>query len=498
MPNFLSALSTLFSLEGLLFIGVGCLVGMVLGAIPGLGGELAITILLPMTFSMNPNIAIGMLVSIWVGSTSGGFIGSILLGIPGTPSSVSTCYDGYAMTKNGEVSRALSIGTLSNFLGTFPSILIAMFLCPVIAAFAVKMGPWEYFALALMAISLVVSMSGGKVRKGFIAAAMGLLVTQIGYSPISSTPRFNFGSYYLAGGFGFMTVLVGLFACTMISTAYAKKDYSGQKTFTGKIDKFHVSKSDLLGNIPNIIRSFLIGLGIGILPGMGAAISNVVAYSVAKASSKTPEKFGTGCSEGIFAPEVSNNAAVGGAVIPMISLGIPGDGTTAVLLSGLVIQGVDAGPLLQTSHPVFTYMIFLAALFAATFSLVTEILGIRAFPKLLKAPYHYLYPAILVLSLLGTFTNAGNLFSVYAILIFAVIGLWFSYAGIPATPFILSFILGPTLESNFRKAISYSHGDYLCFFKRPASCVLMLIAIFAIVFSVVKPAWDAHKAKKQA
>ena len=496
MTHFVEALTTLFSFEGLLFIGVGCVVGLLLGAIPGLGGELAITVMLPVTYSMNPNIAIGMLVSIWVGSTSGGFIGSILLGIPGTPSSVSTVYDGYTMTKNGDVTRALSIGTLSNFLGTLPSVLIAMLLCPVIASYAVKMGPWEYFALGLMSIALVVSMSNGRIFKGFISAAIGLLVTQVGYSPISSTPRFTFGTYYLAGGFNMMSVLVGMFACTMISTSFAKREYLA-RNFNGKIGKFHVPLKDLKENIGNIIRSFLIGLGIGILPGMGAAISNVVAYSVSKASSKEPDRYGTGIAAGIFAPEVSNNAAVGGAVVPMISLGIPGDGTTALLLSGLLIQGVNAGPLLQTSHPVFTYMIFLAALFAAIASLILEIVGIKAFPLMLKAPYHYLYPAILVLSLLGTYTNSGNLFALYMVVFFAVIGLWFNYADIPGTPFLLSFILGKTLESNFRKAISYSHGDYLCFFKRPASCVLLIIAIVAITVSLVKPLLNQYKQKQE-
>ena len=466
---------------------VGNLVGLVLGAIPGLSGGLAITILLPVTFTMNSNVAIAMLISIWVGSCSGGFIGSILLGIPGTPSSLSTCYDGYAMTKKGEVTRALSIGTVANFLGTVPSILLAMLACPLIAKYAVKMGPWEYFALGLLAITLVASLSRGKMLKGFISAAIGLFVTQVGISPISATPRFTFGTFYLSGGFNMISVLTGMFAGAMILTDFAKGETGASGSFNGKIGHFVLPVKEFLSNIGNTIRSFLIGLGIGFLPGMGAALSNVIAYTLAKNGSKTPEEFGKGCPDGIIAPEVANNASIGGAIIPMIALGIPGDGTTALLLGGLTIHGIEAGPLLQKNHPVFVQIIFIAALLGAIVSLIVEIMGIRAFPMLLKAPYHYLYPAILVVSFLGAYTNAGNMFAVFMAVLFTALGIWMNYAGMPATPFILSYVLGTTIESNFRKAVSYAKGDYTRFFTRPVSCILIVIAIVSVLWPYIKP-----------
>lgn len=486
MTDFINALGVLLTPYCLAMMLGGGLIGLILGAIPGLSGAMAITIILPLTFGMDSNVAIATLIAIWVGSCSGGYIGSILLGIPGTPSSLATCYDGYAMTKKGEVTRALSAGTVANFIGTVPSILIAMIACPLISSWAVKMGPWEYFALGLMAITLVVGLSRGKMFKGFISAAIGLLITQIGYAPISSTPRFTFGSYYLAGGFNMVCVLTGLFAGCMIMHDYAKGETGVSGIFSGKIERFHLPLKDITNNIKNMIRSFLIGLGIGFLPGMGASLSNVVAYTIEKNNSKHPEEFGKGCVDGIFAPEVSNNAAIGGAIIPMIALGIPGDGTTALLLGGLTIHGIEAGPLMQRNHPVFVYMIFMAAVFAAIIALIVEIFGIRAFPLLLKAPYHYLYPAILVLSLTGVYTNAGNVFAVFMAMVFTALGLWMGYAGIPTTPFILAYVLGSTLETNFRKAVSFSRGDLTMFFKRPVSCILLIIAILSIVWPYIQ------------
>ncbi|MBQ8934001.1 MAG: tripartite tricarboxylate transporter permease [Lachnospiraceae bacterium] len=486
MADFISAIQILASPLCLVLCLGGCLLGIILGAIPGLSGSLAITILLPMTFSMDSTIAIAMLISIWVGSCSGGFIGAILLGIPGTPSSVATCYDGYAMTKKGEVTRALSIGTVSNFIGTVPSIIIAMIACPVISSFAVKMGPWEYFGLGFMAIAMVIGISKGQLKKGLISAAIGLLLTQVGYSPVSSTPRFMFGSTQLAGGFNMISVVVGLFAGSMIFMDYASGGDAESRQFKGEIGRFFFPAKDFAENIVNVIRSFLIGLGIGFLPGMGSGLSNVMAYALAKSGSKRGDEFGTGVPDGIIAPEVANNASVGGAIIPMISLGIPGDTTTALLLAGLTIHGIEAGPLMQKYEPVFTNMIFVAAIVGAVAALLIEIVGIRVFPQLLKAPYHYLYPAILILCLVGVYSNSQNMFAVYCALGFTALGIWMSYAGIPQTPFILAFVLGTTLEGNFRKAISYAKGDWFAFFTRPVSCIFLVIGIAMIVWPLVK------------
>lgn len=463
MADVLSALALLFEPSTFIMCFVGMLVGVILGAIPGLAAGLAITVMLPISFTMKSTQAFALLMSIWVGGCSGSFIGSILLGIPGTPSSLATTFDGYAMTKKGQATRALSIGTLSNFLGTAPSIIIAMIACPLIASVAVKMGPWEYFALSFMAITLVVSISKGNMVKGFIGAGMGLLLTQVGYAPISSTERFTFGSYYLASGFSMSCVMIGIFAGSLIIMNYAHGVNGPKSSFDGKLTGFKIEKGDFSSNIPNIIRSFLIGLG-------------------------------TGIPDGIWAPEVANNASVGGAVIPMIALGIPGDGTTAMLLGGLTIHGIQPGPLMQQNNPVFTYMIFLSALLAAILCLLVEIFGIRWFPKLLDAPYHFLYPAILALCLLGVYIETFNIANIIMACFFIAVGLYMMYAGIPTTPFILSFVLGSQMENYFRKAISYGKGDWTLFFTRPVSCILLIVAVGSVFVPLIKE----HLAKKKA
>lgn len=345
-----------------------------------------------------------------------------------------------------------------------------------------------------MAITLVVSISKGNMVKGFIGAGMGLLLTQVGYAPISSTERFTFGSYYLASGFSMSCVMIGIFAGSLIIMNYAHGVNGPKSSFDGKLTGFKIEKGDFSSNIPNIIRSFLIGLGIGFLPGMGAALSNMVSYATAKNSSKHPEEFGTGIPDGIWAPEVANNASVGGAVIPMIALGIPGDGTTAMLLGGLTIHGIQPGPLMQQNNPVFTYMIFLSALLAAILCLLVEIFGIRWFPKLLDAPYHFLYPAILALCLLGVYIETFNIANIIMACFFIAVGLYMMYAGIPTTPFILSFVLGSQMENYFRKAISYGKGDWTLFFTRPVSCILLIVAVGSVFVPLIKE----HLAKKKA
>jgi len=280
---------------------------------------------------------------------------------------------------------------------------------------------------------------------------------------------------------------MGLFAGGMVIMNYARGNAGIKEKFDSRIDAFRFPWKDLKDNIANIIRSFLIGLGIGFLPGMGASLSNLVAYAVAKNNSKRSDEFGTGVPDGVFAPEVANNASLGGAIIPMIALGIPGDGTTALLLGGLTIFGVESGPLLMKNDPVFAYMIFVAALFGAVFALVFEIIGIRYFPLLLKTPFHYLYPAIMVLCFMGAYINSFNMFTVMAAFVFTLFGMWMNYAGLPSTPFILAFVLGKNLEMNLRKGVTYSRGSFLPFLTRPVSAIFLLVAVLSVAWPFIKP-----------
>ncbi len=341
MDMFFAGFLPLFQPLTFLLVFSATALGIVLGAIPGLSGGLGVALLLPVTFGMDPHMGLAMLIGIWVGGVSGAMIGSILLGIPGSPSAIATCFDGYPMTKNGEAVKALGAGITASFIGTFFSILIATFLSPIIADLALKLGPWEYFSLGFCAIALVAALSKENIFKGLAAAGIGLMLSSVGFAPIDGYPRFAFGNYFLNGGFDLISLMLGLFAIKQIVTDYARNQQDLPEVDMKNISGFGVSLKEFTSNIWNMVRSFFIGLWIGFLPGMGAALSNMVAYAQAKSSSKHPEKFGKGCIDGVFASEISNNSSVGGSLIPMVALGIPGDGTTAILLGGLMIHGIQ-------------------------------------------------------------------------------------------------------------------------------------------------------------
>lgn len=475
---------------------VGIIAGVVFGAVPGLGGGLLTVLVLPLTYKLDPVVAIAFLCAIYVGGTSGSFIGSVLMGIPGDVASVSTVFDGYEFTKQGDPVRALSACTVANFLGTVPSMIVCMIACPVISAIALKLGPWEFFALGFFAITLIISLSKDNLFKGLMAAGIALLIKSVGMAPVCGTQRFTFGSYYLAGGIGLSPMMLGVFAGTTILLEYARNEKADTSSIV-KVSRFRWPGADLAKNVVNIIRSWVIGLVIGILPGMGSGLSNVVAYASAKSGSKHPEEFGKGCIDGVIAPEVANNASVGGALIPFISLGIPGDGSTAILLGALTVQGVVTGPLMIRNYPSVVYMIYISCIIAATLVMLFEIIGMPIFPSILKIPYHFLYPAIVVLIFLGAYASTGNLFAIITCIAMMLIGLFMAWAELPTTPFILAFVLGDLLETNLRRAISYSSTGWVNFFTRPVSCALIVIAVLSVVWSFVGPSIKAKFSAKK-
>lgn len=487
MDFIVSSLEFLIQPTNFLIILAANVIGIVLGAIPGLSGGLGITIMLPVTFAMGPLKSISMLTSIWIGGVSGSFISAVLVGIPGSGSSIPTCFDGYPMTKNGEAIKALGIGIIASFIGTFFSALIAVFLSPIIADLALKMGPWEYFALCFFAIMLVVSLSKGNMFKGLASAFIGLLLSSIGASPIDGSLRFTYGFPYISGGLNLVGVMLGFFAVQQVLVAHGKGTKDMPNVDMGNITGFGISLKEIASNIVNIVRSFLIGVWIGFLPGMGSSLASMVSYGQARNSSKQPEKFGTGHSEGVWASEVANNAGIGGSVIPLIALGIPGDGTAALLLAALTIQGLQPGPLLLTSNPDIAYMIFTVILVSAVLIFFVQFFGVRLFPLILKLPYHYLFSVIITVCFVGAYTASNTLFNIVLMLILAVIGLLMEWGGIPSSPLLLGFILGPMVELNFRKAVSYSeHGGYLEFFTRPVSGIILLLTFGSLFWPLIK------------
>lgn len=478
----------------ILLLLAGNVVGMIFGAIPGLSGTLAVMLFMPLTYSMEAGAAIVFLLSLWVGGCSGAFIGSVLLGIPGSASAVATCFDGYPMSKSGKAGKALAIGMMASFIGTFFSAIAGAFLSQTVADIAFMLGPWEYFGLCFVAITMVLAISEGNMFKGLTSACIGLLLASVGFSPIDAEPRFVFDNMYLMGGLGMTVVLIGVFGVSSIILAYGKGFDPLPEVDTKSIKGLGITFQEIKSNLVNIIRSWVIGLGIGFLPGMGAGLSNLVAYSSAKNASKTPELFGKGNPEGVWASEVSNNAAIGGSMIPMAALGIPGDSTTALLIGALTIHGLEMGPMVFRNSGNIVYLMFFVVALCAIVCLILQALGMRVFPLILKVPYHYMYPALLIISFISAYVDSSSLYKCGMMLVFSVIGILMAFGGLPTSPLILAFILGPTLESNMLKAFQNT-GTAATFFTRPLSCVFMIIGIGCIFSPILKSVYGKWKKK---
>ena len=498
MDYFQYVLNALFQPFNLTLLFSGVIIGIIFGAIPGLTGALAIVLLLPFTFMMKSEPAIILLVSIYIGGISGGFIASTLIGIPGTPASIATTLEAWPLAKKGGTVKALGIGIVASFIGTFFSGIIAMFLSPVIAEVAVKLGPWEFFGLCLLAISLIISLSEGDVLKGLAAACIGFLMGSVGFAPVCGTPRFTFGILNLGSGFTLSATMMGFLAVRQVLVDYGKKNITLPEVPQQKIRGLGFTAKEFFANGWNMIRSFFIGLGIGFLPGMGSGISSFVAYAQAKSASKHPEEYGNGTIEGIFATETANNATIGGAVVPMIALGIPGDSTTALLLGALTIQGLEPGPLLMVNNPHFAYVLFGALLLGAIVTLIAQILGMRFFPKLLNIKFVYMFPVIMLLCFIGAFSDANSIFNVGMVVVCGLLGFLLTWGKFPITPLVLAYILSPMLETYLRRGISYTDAGFLTFFTRPVSAILMLVAVLAVIQAFLKPVLKKRKEEKKA
>lgn len=489
----LTVLGNLFQISNPAIITGGVLLGVIFGAVPGLSATTGIALMLPVSFSMNSVTGILFLGAIYVGGISGGLISAILIGVPGTPASVVTCFDGYPMAKNGRASRALGIAILSSFIGTFFSIFIAMIFCPVLARFAVKLGPWEIFSLCFCAIILVVTMSKGNMFNGLMAGFLGMMVSCVGIAPIDGAKRFTFGVSNLLGGVNQIGLMLGFFAVGTLVKNFAKGDTATPEIDTKGITGFGISLKEFFSHSILIIKSFIVGLWIGFLPGLGAGLANLVAYAQAKSSSKHPEKFGTGCDEGIIASEVSNNAAIGGAIIPMVALGIPGDTATAMLIGGLMIHGIDAGPLLMVNHPELVYCFFGVLILGAILVLAIQFMGMRLFPYVLRTPTCYLYAAIFVICVVGAYSDSRTMFNCWLMLVMGGVGIIMALGNLPSSPFILGYILGPMLESNLRKGLTYTNDGFLTFFTRPLSGLLLCIALISLGWPFIRDYRDKKR-----
>ncbi len=486
----LSAFATVIQPMSLLLIVIGVIIGITFGAMPGLSSTMAVALFLPLTYSFSDKLAMSVLIALYVGSVSGGLITACLLNIPGTPNSIATCWDGHPMVNRGEGMKALGTGVVFSFMGTLFATCILMLAAPRLARIATKFGFYEYFGIALFSLSMIACMSSGNIKKGLIAGILGFMVSTVGIAPIDAAKRFTFGYTALQGGFSNLPVLIGLFAMTEIFS-YAMVSKQGEKGEIVKVSMrgirgFGFSLKEFWEQRFVALMAACIGTGIGILPGIGGGTSNILSYTVVKNASKHPEKFGTGIMDGIVASETANNASIGGALVPLLALGIPGDTVTAILLGAFTMHGLTPGPLLFQNSAELVYVIFASLLVANLLMLLLEFYGLRLFLLMLKIPRYILMPLVFVLCVVGAFGNSSRIFDIYAILAFGLLGMFFRSFGIPTAPFILGFILGPLTESNLRRGLQLTKGSFVPFLKSPICAVFLLITVGVIIWSSVR------------
>ncbi|AOT72080.1 tripartite tricarboxylate transporter permease [Geosporobacter ferrireducens] len=463
-------------------------IGIIFGAIPGLSATMAIAMCLPITYGMSSINGIAAMIGLYIGGISGGLISAILLNMPGTPSSIATCFDGRPMALKGEAGKALGTGIVFSFLGTIISIFALVTIAPPLAEMAIKFGPFEYFSVTIFALSLIITLTGKSLVKGLMMGVFGIMLSTVGLAPVDNVARYTFGIIQFKSGFDILTVLVGLYAISEIFENANNTTVLNRSQIESnvKIKGFGFSMKEFTGQIVNLIRSTAIGIAIGILPGIGGGTSNILAYTAAKNQSREPEKFGTGIMDGVVASEAANNATVGGAIIPLLTLGIPGDSVTAMMLGGLIIHGITPGPLIFQQNGQMVYAIFAAMIVASIAMLITEFLGLRIFVKILRVPKHILLPLIFVLCAVGAFGLNSRVFDIWATLIFGIIGYLLLKFGFPLPPLILGFILGRTMEINLRRGLMYSNGDFLEFFRQPISLIFILLTVLSLLLSVRK------------
>ncbi len=481
IDGLISAISPL----SLFWTFVGTASGILVGAMPGLGGGMLMALALPLTFSMAPIDAILLLIGIHVGSVSGGLISATLLKMPGTPSSIMSTFDGHPMAVRGEPERALSLGIGSSLVGGLIAGVALVLLAPPLSVLALKIGPWELACLILMALVLVAAISKGSMQKGLFSALLGVIAALPGLAASDGQLRYTFGLHDMATGFRLLPVLLGIFVISqlLVQTDKMLKVGSVIRLRRGAVfPKLTTWKAQLI----NIIRSSSIGTFVGILPGVGASISSMVAYGVARASSRTPEKFGTGHDEGIVASEAANNANVGGAMIPLITLGIPGAPVDALLLGAMIMHQIQPGPLLFQTNGALVWAMIAGYFISNLMMFAIMVMSYRKIAKAIMIPVQYLVPVVFVLCVIGSYSVGNRLFDVWVMLGFGMLGYGLERAKVPLGPFVIGFVLAKPFEEELRTALQLSDGSLFAIFDHPIALTFVLLAALMLVMPILR------------
>lgn len=483
MSDLLTGFAAALEPGNLLFIVAGTALGIFAGAMPGLSSTVGLAIVLPITFALDPAPALLMMVALYMAAEYGGSITAIAIGVPGSSPALATVLDGYPMSRQGQAGRALGISLFSSVSGgLLGAAFLILALGPLVRA-ALAFGPVEYFALGVFGLSIVSNLVGTSPVRGVISALLGLLLFVVGLDVLTGAPRLTFGTTALMDGIGLVPVLIGFFA---VAEAFRFLGASGSLPASGFISGRLPRLSELVGLWPSILRGSAIGGVIGAIPGAGATIASLIAWSEERRFSKRPESFGHGAPEGIAAPESANNACVGAALIPLLALGIPGSASTAVLLGGLAVHGIAPGPLLLDEHADLVYALYAGLMLAVASMLAIGLLGIPIWTRVVRLRTSTLMPLVIGISLVGTFALRGNPNDAWMALGTGVLGFVMMRLEVPLVPAILGLVLGPMIETNYRRALTLSGGNHITFLTSPISLVLLSLALVSFAMPALR------------
>ena len=472
-----------FKLTNLVACFIGVFIGTLVGVLPGIGPVSAMALLLPVTLSSSPEAGIIMMAGIYYGSMYGGSTTSILVNIPGEAASVVTCLDGHELAKQGRAGPALGMAALGSFFAGTVAIVLLMLVAPTLARVAVAFGPPEYFSLMVLGLTILSFMTQGSIAKALLMACIGIVLGLIGLDQITGGPRLTFDRMELVDGIGLVPVVMGLFGVAEILSNLEK--VMKREVIQARVGSLWPSREDWRVSKGPLTRGTLLGFFLGILPGGGAVIASFASYAIEKKLSKTPERFGKGAMEGVAGPEAANNAAAGGAFIPLLTLGIPPNVVMALLLGAFIVHGLQPGPLMMVQNPQVFWGIVASMYLGNVMLLILNMPLIGLWVQVLRVPYNILFPMILLFCIIGVFCSGNAAFDVLVMTLFGVLGYLFRKFGYEAAPLVLAFVLGPLLENNFRKSLLLSQGDFMVFVERPISLACLVLAALALVAAVL-------------
>ena len=465
---------------------IGVVLGLIFGALPGVSSTMSLAVMLPVTYGMSPEYAMMLMIGVFFSSVYAGSISAILVNIPGTPGAMVTVLDGHAMTRKGRAGEAMAYALIASLFGGLFGFAFLITVAPLLSAYVLKLASPEYTAIIVLGLALVVYASSGDPLRGFVAGLCGLLLGVVGRDAVTDVPRFTFGLSELQSGIDIIPIAIGVFGIAEALSAMERTltEPSARSLRPGRLMP---RLKKLVAELPTALRGSTIGALVGCIPAAGSAIAVALAYSLEKRISQKPERFGQGTPRGIVAPEAANNACVGGALVPMMTLGIPGDSITAVLIGVLLLHGLRPGPGLFENQPEFVATIYIALLVSIILTgVVAGLIGLRLFGKVLALPRHLLFTGVLVLCLLGAYAVRNSAFDVWLAVIFGGVGYLFNRLGIPVLPLAFGVVLGPLLEENLRRTMMI-HQDWTVLFARPVSLTLMLVACTVLLLPILTP-----------